>query len=483
MQSRRDQVQAQSYLQGRLTAALVSAEPEAPTNPNRRTVTGTVVGILVGTLIVAGFAIAGFLKPGGATAWRQPGVVVLEKETGSRYVLIAGQLRPVLNYASAMLLFGRTPKLVSVSRASLAGVPHGQPVGIVGAPDSLPRGAMAATAWTVCVAPEAATLLSVDPAALLPVGPAAQMPSGVGPAAQVPSGVGPAAQMPGALDDGHAMVAAAPGSVFLVWQGHRLRLTKPWLLKVFGYDRSVVKVPAGWLDVLPAGPDLGPVAVPGTGEPGQVVGGRQARVGELFVAQVAGLAQRYFQLRRDGLSELTGTGFAIASGDPDTARAYPGDAVVPVALSPADLARLARSGAPAGPAGLPSTPPALATPSGAGLWCVRQSIADGRVSVCFTDPGPAPVVPAGLGVTANRRTATAVKVRPGLGGLVRAGRLDQAPGSSYFLVTDAGVKYPLGSPAVAALLGYPPRDAATVPANLLDLLPTGPLLDPARVGG
>lgn len=463
MQSRRDQVQAQSYLQGRLTAALVSAEPEAPTNPNRRTVTGTIVGILVGTLVAAGFAIAGFLKPGGATAWRQPGVVVLEKETGSRYVLVAGQLRPVLNYASAVLLFGRTPKLVSVSRASLTGVPHGQPVGIVGAPDSLPRGAMAATAWTVCAGPDAATLPSVSPATLL--------------------SVSPAAPMQGALDDGHAMVAATPGSVFLVWQGHRLRLTKPWLLKVFGYDRGVVKVPAGWLDVLPAGPDLGPVAVPGIGEPGQVVGGRQARVGELFVAQVTGLAQRYFQLRRDGLSELTGTGFAVASGDPDTARAYPGAVVVPVALSPADLARLARSGAPTGPAGLPSTPPALTTPSGTGLWCVRRSIADGRVSVGFTDPGPAPVVPAGLGVTANRRTATAVKVRPGLGGLVRAGRLGQAPGSNYFLVTDAGVKYPLGSPAVAALLGYPPRDAATVPADLLDLLPTGPLLDPARVGG
>src|SRR6201999_2208490 len=88
-----------------------------------------------------------------------------------------------------------------------------------------------------------------------------------------------------------------------------------------------------------------------------------------------------------------------------------------------------------------------------------------------------------LGVTASARTAAAVGVSPGIGGLVLAGRPGQAAGSHYYPVTDAGVKYPLGSPSVATTLGYPVRAAAQVPPDLLDLLPTGPLLDPSRVGG
>jgi type VII secretion protein EccB len=475
MQSRRDQVQAQSYVLGRLTSALISAEPEAPRSPNRRTVTGAIVGLLIAALVAAGFGILGVLKPGGATAWKQPGVLVVEKETGSRYVLAAGRLRPVLNYASALLLFGKKPTVVSVSQASLAGVPHGQPVGIVGAPDALPHSAMTATAWTVCTMSTVDNGGNTGPGTVLLVAPAG-------------------ATQPGQpLSADRAMVASSgQDSTFLVWHGQRLRLTQPWLVKVFGYDHSVVPVPSGWLDALPTGPDIGPVPVPGRGEVGPVIDGRPSWVGQLFVAQVAGNTQRYYLLRRDGLSELTGTGFAVAAGDPDTAKAYDGKPVVPIALSPAALAALPRSTGPIASTDLPATPPALADPNAAdpsvtgpgpvGRWCIRQTIADGQVTVGFDNPGAAPQAAAGLGVSATKRTAAAIGVRPGTGGLVRSGRLGQASGSNYFLVTDAGVKYPLRAPSVATTLGYPVQDAATVPPVLLDLLPTGPLLDPQRVG-
>ena len=130
---------------------MVAAEPEAPENPNRRTTVGTLIGVVVAALVVAGFAAYGLLVPGGATAWRKPGVLIVEKETGSRYVLVDGALHPVLNYASALMLFEGKPKVVGVSTASLRGVPHDRPVGIVGAPDALPgRNTMTGQVWSAC---------------------------------------------------------------------------------------------------------------------------------------------------------------------------------------------------------------------------------------------------------------------------------------------------------------------------------------------
>jgi hypothetical protein len=72
-------------------------------------------------------------------------------------------------------------------------------------------------------------------------------------------------------------------------------------------------------------------------------------------------------------------------------------------------------------------------------------------------------------------------VAPGIGGLVRLGGPGQASGSSYFLVTDAGVKYRSPTPrwprSWVTLVG-----AATVLPSLLALLPTGPVLDPDEAG-
>ncbi|MFC5945599.1 type VII secretion protein EccB [Micromonospora harpali] len=92
------------------------------------------------------------------------------------------------------------------------------------------------------------------------------------------------------------------------------------------------------------------------------------------------------------------------------------------------------------------------------------------------------IVRGGVGVTRTPRTADAVAVAPGLGGLLVAGRGGE-PGTGYYLVTDAGVKYPLAGGAVAERLGYPPANATVVSPDLIDLLPTGPTLDPRGVVG
>ncbi|WP_431727159.1 type VII secretion protein EccB [Verrucosispora sp. TAA-831] len=460
MQSRRDQVQAQSYVLGRLTGALVAGEPETPENPHRRILVGSLAGLLVAALVVAGFAVYGFLRPGGADSWRAPRQLVVEKETGSRYVLVDGTLRPVLNYTSARLIFGAVPKVVSVSGRSLADVPRGRPLGIVGAPDALPApGALAGTAWHVCAqatrdgagTPATTTTLAVDRSATDTPLPAEQ-----------------------------AVVArVAAGPTFLVWQGRRFALTRDWLSRAFGYDGVPVLVEPGWLEQLPVGPDLAPVPVPDRGRPGPEVDGRPTRIGQLFVVRVAGLPERHYLLHRDGLSQLGPLAHGLVESDPDTARAYRPAPVAPTAMSPAALARLPVSAQPTVPADLPPTPPTRAEPGPGRVWCVRHTDGGG-IGVTSRPPLTAPAARTvdGTGVTRTARTAGAVSVAPGVGGLVRLGRPGQLPGTGYFLVTDAGIKYPLADPSVAEVLGYPLDGAATVTRGLLDLLPTGPLLDP-----
>ncbi|MDP9792684.1 type VII secretion protein EccB [Catenuloplanes nepalensis] len=456
MQNRRDQAQAQSYLMGRLSSALVSAEPDGLETPHRRTSAGLLLGLLVAALVAGGFTLYGFLVPGGSTRWRTPGTLVVEKETGTRYLYVQGRLHPVLNLASARLLLGAPPQPMSVSGKSLRGVPHGQPIGIAGAPDTLPAAGFGGSRWNVCAVTardlaggdRTATALAVTTA---------------------PTGAPPA--------DGTAIVAQVAGAAdrYLIRAGHRHRITGTWISTVLGYETAPLAVPAAWLDLIPAGPDLAPVDVPGRGEPGPRLDGRDTRVGQIF-----NVGTRHYLLRRDGLARLTGTGAALLLGDPATAAAYGGVPVAAVPLGPAALATAALATTPALPDGLPAEPPEVA---GGGNWCVTTSAGAAPEITAQDPPGALEVVRDGLGVTRSARTADAIAIEPGLGGLVRGGRPGEIASGTYYLVTDAGVKYPLADAAAATTLGYDATAPAVVDPALLGLLPTGPVLGAAQARG
>ena len=82
-------------------------------------------------LVVAGFGVYGWIVP-----WRQQGVpgtrpgMLVEEETGNRYVYVDGMLRPTPDLPAALLWQGASAKVKLVSRASLAGVPRGLALGI-----------------------------------------------------------------------------------------------------------------------------------------------------------------------------------------------------------------------------------------------------------------------------------------------------------------------------------------------------------------
>ena len=157
MRSRRDQVQAHAYMVGRLTSALVHGEPDAPESPLRRTGLGSFGGLLVGTLIVAAFLVWGLILPIKQRGGLDAGELLMVKETGSRFIYAQSELRPVLNWSSALLLTGGNPTMTALPAEALNGIPQGQSVGILGAPDTLPAAAaLNRGSWLVCALPEAA---------------------------------------------------------------------------------------------------------------------------------------------------------------------------------------------------------------------------------------------------------------------------------------------------------------------------------------
>ncbi|UIX31999.1 type VII secretion protein EccB [Streptomyces sp. GQFP] len=473
MQNRRDQVHAHMFVMGRLTSGLLRTDLDAPESPVGRTNRGLAIGIVVALLVSAGAFVFGLMSPSTSDSWRASGTLIVDKDTGARYFYAGGELRPVLNYASALLLAASTGAemtTTAVGTDSLRDTPRGTAVGIDGAPDVLPDADALADSrpWLVCSA-------SAD---------------GAGSDTTVLSVASPAAAR--SLPDGSALLVADPDGVrHLVWRGMRLRIdTGRSALEGLGYGSAEPReVSAAFLDALPAGPDLSPADVPGRGEAGPAIGGLDTRIGQVFRTSVPGSARsQYYLLRRDGLVPLTNTGAALQLGDPDTAeKAYDGGPASARQLEAGALkGHLAATDTSTGSsAGLPESPPTLAgVKEGQGVCAaVTPGSAAGsgvRVGVALVAGSAlAPVARSAATTTARScLPVDGVVVEPGGGALVVAGSAAGGDvGGSRYLVTDTGVKYRVPTADDEKALGYTDAQEVTVPSLLLSMLPTGPDLD------
>ncbi|MEV4615644.1 type VII secretion protein EccB [Kitasatospora sp. NPDC049258] len=463
MQSRRDQVQAHLFVMSRVSSGMLRGEPDAPDTPIARTTRGAVIGLAIAMLIGLVVGVYGLIVPGGATGWQKPGTLVLVKETGARYLYAGGALHPVLNQASAKLLAGDQLTLQQVSVQSLAGAPRGGPVGLVGAPDGLPTAdQLGRSDWLACVVQGA--------------------PGGrSGPQLALSIGLRGTGRR---LADAQGVLVSAPdGTAFLLWHGLRLKLDAgSEARRALGFAASApVPVTAGFLNAVPVGPELTAPEIRGRGTAGPVLAGRPSRLGQLF----AGPGEERYVLTQDGLAPLSGTMLALVQGDPRTQKeAYGGDAVNLGQVGPADLsAHTAPAPAAAAWAGadLPAVPPQPA-PAGPGqAVCAELRPGSGAPALGVSVLDAAAVAGQGAapqpGVAPACAGADRIAVRPGGGALVRA-VTGSGFGSTLYLVTDAGVKYPLPSAAAAKQLGYEKVAPDAVPGTLLGLLPTGPSLDP-----
>ncbi|MEU1126221.1 type VII secretion protein EccB [Streptomyces sp. NPDC005899] len=488
MQSKRDQVQAHGFMMGRLSSGLLTADPDAPESPLGRTTRGVVFGVLVTVLIGAGATVYGLLRPGGNDGWREDRHLVVNRDTGARYLWTGtdGVLHPVRNYASARLIGGSDLATVDVATASLQDVPVGAPAGIPGAPDALPGpGRLDDAPWHMCV-----------------TGPGGAAPSTSGAAA------GAGVEKPGAttlvagaplesrgVGAGRGVLVRGPDRTeYLVWRGSRLPLDDDSDARnALGYgSEQPMPVSAAFLDALAPGPALAPPEVPGRGGEGPVLGGEPSRVGQLFTVSVPGGGSTYHLLRKDGLVPLTRLGAALVLGDPATQKdAYEGRSPEARAVG-ADALREHRATdpGPAASAELPDTPPApQPVPRGTSLCAQVDGDSGGaRIKSVLVPLAELAPVAVSEGTAQPLRAACvrtdATVVRPGHGALVRALHASGAAhaGTTYF-VAENGVKYRIPAKDSLAALGYADGDIGSVPAPLLAALPTGADLDPAAASG
>jgi type VII secretion protein EccB len=432
MQTRQDHVQAYKFASNRLATALVTGSAGPGDAPFRRSVLGVIVGVIISALFCGGFVVYGLIKPVPG-AWRQQGAIVVDKQTGTRFMYLNGTLHPTANYASALLLVGQNATVEMVAHASLAGVPVGNTIGIAGAPQTLPA-TLLPGAWAECLAPAG--------------------PSGNA----VVLDLAPSRHVTGSTAGQLILVAGPTGTQYVLWDNTKYLVPQRSALVAFGLgNQTPMNAPSSWLGAIPSGPALAPPTIAGRGKEGPSVAGQPMRIGTVFEVSAAG-ADQYYVLLRDGLAPLSHTAAALltVSGFGPLQQVSP----AVVASAPASLNRSL----------LNSLPDLLSgtayQPKGAAL-CLRQ-----------TSPGSA----SGTMVITDEAaaTATGVIVPAGTGMLVQPpapkSRSFLPPTPPTYLVTDQGIKYVLADTGVLADFGYSGITPHTVPVSVLDLIPSGPAL-------
>jgi len=443
----KDNLQAHRFMSRRVRAALLEGDAESDTRPLARLGTGTYAGIFVTIALLAVFGIIGVLQPGGSTAWQEPGAFIVEEETGARYVYVDGVLHPVLNYSSAKLLLGSQLHVVTVSARSLESAPRGAQIGIPMAPDSLPDAEhIVGTDWSVCAIG--------DPAD------DEQLRTAMFPGRSVPGD-------PIGTDNGY-LVRTTSGRTSLIWSGHAYGIPDQWL-PALGYGgASALLVADDFVAALPAGQQLAPPALPGVGEPGPALPGSvdPVPIGTIFADRV----NSFYVMTQDGLAALTELQADLLLADQRLRAAYGGGNPSPLPISQAQVTDA--SLVPLPDLGLGQQAPAKAPepaelPPGEQQLCVRY--ADQQIPDIVIGPAD----PAGLPATGL------VQLETGTGALVAARLNPNTPGTTVYLVTDTGVRYPVAGQKALDQLGLAGVSVAQLPASLVGLLPQGPLLDPA----
>jgi type VII secretion protein EccB len=445
MASRQDQLHSYQFMVQRVVAALVMRETDPVQSPFRRLAGATLAGVLITALSLAAVAVYGVLAPGGGTDWRDGGAVIVERESGARYVYLDGALHPALNYASARLIIGSAQAhVVSVARRSIEGVPRGAPLGIVGAPDSLPDpAALLGAAWAVCSSR-----------------------TGDGAGSTLYIGRPPSAGSALGTDTG-LLVSTPDGARYLIWRSSRYRLTDLARGALAWSSEPVTVVAPALLNSLAAGPDLAPPVIPDRGRPSKLSG---AAVGDVFVESTQGGGRQYAVVQSGGLAP-------VSQLQADLLLAQAGGAARQITQAAYLAAPKAAPIAPTGAVPLPATTPALAHPTSPEHG-ICTTIGDGlAVDVPLPDLNTA--ARTGSVSAAGTVLADRVVVPPGRGAVVEAVASPGAPSGALGVVTDLGTRYAVPSADVLGILGYQGVTPVRVPASVVSLVPAGRPLDPA----
>ena len=457
MASRRDQLHSYQFMVQRVVSALVFRKTDPDQSPFRRAGGAVFASVMVAVLALAVTGVIGFITDGTNSDLTDGKAIIQEKETGSRYVYVDGALHPVLNFTSGALITGTT-NMISRSRSSLAALKRGAPVGIPGAPDSVPdKGKLLGGGWALCSRTGADALTSV-------------MYVGAQPAQGTP--LGP--------DQGIIAVLREDGQapkVYLLANGHRFDIAEA-LLPAISVGNGVgdprnLNAQIAFVNAIPKGQPIAVPQIEGLG-PAQTAGDSAipgAKIGKLY-SDPAG--HRYVALK-DGWAEVTPLqGQLIQSVTRDTA--------ITSVPSPATIG-----------AASASRPFAVGTDESPVMTAVPQivEVTEGS-SACATvanqSDAPNILVNATVPEAAGMKTADVsrkggdladeVIVEPGHAALVES-MIGKDGKGTVGLVNDLGVFYPFSDRALLGTFGYAESDVVKLPSLLIGRLPVGPTLDPA----
>jgi type VII secretion protein EccB len=462
MASRKDQLHSYQFMMQRVISSVVLRETDPEQAPLRRGVGSIFGSVMLAAVLAAGFGVYTVITGVESGRWQNPGTIIIERETGAHYVYREdGTLQPVLNYASARLLSSGTGNPQRVAGRNLAGIRRTVMVGIPGAPNSLPPPDRTAGApWTLCsiLEPDAAGSPVTATALLL----GERVPGGD------PFG-----------ERGMLVRDAEEGTSYLLWHSQRYRITGDdpgrVVQSLYGSQAATVDVGSAWLNGLPSGQDIGPIAVEGLGEESPAVSDFQ--IGDVVFHPVADGEQNYLVLA-EGLAPLTELQVAVLRGQFE--------------VEPQEISASAAAGAPTsdalvpaeGEAAPPPAPPELLPAPVTGEATLCAETADVRSPSLLSLGGDLSAVADGAIPTSGEsdegvELADWVAVPPGEIAVVRAMASANAPTGALQLVTDAGIRFPVPTVEALASLGYDAAGAVAMPAALVQRIPDGPTLDPA----
>src|SRR5690606_20587754 len=277
-----------------------------------------------------------------------------------------------------------------------------------------------------------------------------------------------------------ALYLATDDDTYVAWQDRLLRITDsrvPIVLNVGAVQPTAIGVPL--VNAITAGPDLGNIQPPGYDPNGSEltdyeVDGQLAEVGFLYQT-----GNQHYIMTRDGLRPIGEMAVEI--------RRSRGRATIRE-ISAAEVTRnLDRNNQnqPIEPPGYPLEIPQMHPSNGQNptVCAVYRDRGDGMaVGIEIHEGVPAGLSPSiALQQSGDDRVAAPDRLRlpPGHGALVTAASTSgtAVEEATVYLVTDTGIRYPIGSHEARVALGYGEVSPVPVPSGWLELIPTGPTLD------
>jgi type VII secretion protein EccB len=463
VQTRRDQLHAYRFQNRRALAALVTGEPNVVEPPMRRLTVTTISGIMIAILITVGFVIAGYISPSAGDKWKGAGAIIVERETGARYVLLGNVLHPVVNYSSAVLAVGTNQQahVVLVDRSDLKSAKRGPTIGIADLPDSLPSAAnLVRTPWSVCSRQQSGANDQLEARVSVLAGDDAG-------ARLVPTNT--------------AVVVrdmTPDSNRYLLLGGRRMAMPSTGVATALGVQSAPeLRVGTAFLDGVPAGPDLQAPNLPKVGDRlNGLVDGTDAVVGQLLHVKENG---QYFLVLADGVATLDPVQTAllltlpIGSGKRPLAPLETTESVaVGLPTSKGDWPAVA-----AKLAGLPNQLPKLSRTAGeqGGVCAIYRNNSDRPTFAVPPSLLPAFHLPAVKESTKSQQ-GVADDVLLSSGGAAVAKTTGGS--STIFVVAAPGRKFAAASKEVLTGFGYGAVAPTELPVQLLSLIPRGAALDP-----